>query len=114
MEEIKYPAARPHREQHARVLAGMHHVHSSLIAGNVGIARKVVSLLLPDWLYCRWQRWMRHLLLIWQRVAPCTMTLEDHARLFQIGPIFGNKTQSMPRCFILPAFSPASAPKPQK
>jgi hemerythrin len=50
MEEVDYPAAKSHREQHARVLSGMHHVHCSLLAGNVATARKVVACLLPDWL----------------------------------------------------------------
>lgn len=50
MEEVDYPAARSHREQHARVLSGMHHVHCSLLAGDAGVARKVVACLLPDWL----------------------------------------------------------------
>lgn len=50
MEDVDYPAAKSHREQHARVLSGMHHVHCSLLAGNVDDARKVVACLLPDWL----------------------------------------------------------------
>lgn len=50
MEEVEYPAAKSHREQHARVLSGMHHVHCSLLAGEVDAARKVVACLLPDWL----------------------------------------------------------------
>jgi hemerythrin len=50
MEEIDYPAIRSHREQHARVLSGMHHVYCSLLAGDAGIARKVVASLLPDFL----------------------------------------------------------------
>ena len=50
MEEIDYPATRSHREQHGRVLLGMHHVHCSLLAGDVGTARKVVACLLPAWI----------------------------------------------------------------
>jgi hemerythrin-like metal-binding protein len=50
MEEVDYPAIKSHREQHARVLSGMHHVHCSLLEGDVGTARKVVAVLLPDWL----------------------------------------------------------------
>ena len=50
MEEVDYPAIKSHREQHARVLGGMHHVHCSLMEGDVGNARKVVAVLLPDWL----------------------------------------------------------------
>jgi hemerythrin len=50
MEEIDYPAIKAHREQHARLLSGMHHVNCSLMAGDVAIARKVVTILLPDWL----------------------------------------------------------------
>ena len=50
MEQIGYPGLPAHREQHARVLSGMHHVHCSLLAGDVDTARKVVACLLPDWL----------------------------------------------------------------
>lgn len=50
MEEIDYPAIKSHREQHARVLSGMHHVHCSLMGGNTDDVRKVVACLLPDWL----------------------------------------------------------------
>jgi hemerythrin len=50
MAEVDYPATMSHREQHARVLGGMHHVHCSLLAGDVDIARRVVACLLPDWL----------------------------------------------------------------
>lgn len=50
MEEIDYPATRSHREQHARALSGMHHVHCSLMEGDIGPARKVVAVLLPDWM----------------------------------------------------------------
>lgn len=50
MSDIDYPAIKSHREQHARVLSGMHHVHASLLAGDVCTARKVVACLLPDWL----------------------------------------------------------------
>jgi hemerythrin len=50
MEEIDYPAIRSHREQHARVLSGMHHVYCSLLAGDAATARKVVTFLLPDFL----------------------------------------------------------------
>ena len=50
MDEIDYPATKSHREQHARVLSGMHHVHYSLLGGDVGAARTVVACLLPDWL----------------------------------------------------------------
>lgn len=51
MEQVGYPAVRSHREQHARVLSAMHHVHCSLMAGHAGVARKVVNLLLPDWMH---------------------------------------------------------------
>jgi hemerythrin len=50
MEEADYPAMKQHREQHARVLSGMHHVYCSLMAGDTGTARKVVACLLPDFL----------------------------------------------------------------
>jgi hemerythrin-like metal-binding protein len=50
MEEIDYPAVKSHREQHARALSGIHHVHCSLMAGDVAAARKVVMILLPDWM----------------------------------------------------------------
>ena len=50
MEKIDFPAMRLHQEEHARVLAGLHHVHYSVLNGDVAIARRVVEELLPQWL----------------------------------------------------------------
>lgn len=49
MEEIEFPARHSHLEQHARVLAAMHKVHSSVMAGNFEVGRQVVQELLPKW-----------------------------------------------------------------
>lgn len=45
MEEIGYPGIHAHREQHARLLGGLHHVDSQIKAGNVAMAREVGKLL---------------------------------------------------------------------
>ncbi len=44
MEQIKYPAIRPHMEQHARVLAALHRIEP----GDVPAARAAL-VLLPQW-----------------------------------------------------------------
>lgn len=50
MEKIDFPALPAYREQHARVLAGLHHAHAAAIAGRSETARKAVRKLLPLWL----------------------------------------------------------------
>lgn len=49
MEEIEYPSARIHREQHARALGALHNVHSRVMNGEIGLGREVVERLLPQW-----------------------------------------------------------------
>jgi hemerythrin len=48
MEKIAFPGLREHREQHARVLSGLHHVAPRVIDGDVAAGRKVIELL-PQW-----------------------------------------------------------------
>jgi hemerythrin-like metal-binding protein len=49
MEGIDYPALGPHREQHARVLGGLHHAEAALLRGDAAPARRCMELL-PQWL----------------------------------------------------------------
>lgn len=50
MDEIDYPALKSHREQHARVLGALHHVHGKVMDGDLVLGRHVVDDLLPQWL----------------------------------------------------------------
>lgn len=50
MEEIDCALFKSHREQHARVLSALHHVHSRVINGDFLLGREVVDQLLPQWL----------------------------------------------------------------
>jgi hemerythrin len=50
MEKLAYEALNSHREQHARVLSALHHVHSSVLGGDLAVGREVVDHLLPQWL----------------------------------------------------------------
>lgn len=45
MEEIDFPALCSHREQHARVLSGLHHAASRVMAGDIACGRDAVGLL---------------------------------------------------------------------
>ena len=49
MERMAFPGLLPHREQHARALAGLHHAAAALAEGDERPARHAMSLLL-DWL----------------------------------------------------------------
>jgi hemerythrin len=49
MEQIAFPALKGHREQHARLLSALHHVHSSVMQGDLPSGQKVVKKLLPQW-----------------------------------------------------------------
>jgi hemerythrin-like metal-binding protein len=49
MEAIDYPALAVHREQHARVLSGLHHAEAALQQGDAAPARRCMELL-PKWL----------------------------------------------------------------
>jgi hemerythrin len=49
MEKFAFPAMKCHLEQHARVLAALHHVHRGVMRGDSGLARRVISRLLPGW-----------------------------------------------------------------
>ncbi len=49
MEEIDFPIIKSHREQHARVLSALHHVHSRVMNGDLVMGHEVVEKLLPQW-----------------------------------------------------------------
>jgi len=49
MEDIEFPSLKSHREQHARVLAALHCSHSQVAQGELAVARRIVSELLPEW-----------------------------------------------------------------
>ena len=48
MERIGFSGLPSHREQHARMLAGLHHVARQVMAGDIAAGREVVGLL-PGW-----------------------------------------------------------------
>lgn len=50
MEIRGLPTLKSQREQHARVLQGMHYAHAALMQGQTASSRKVVTSLLPLWL----------------------------------------------------------------
>lgn len=45
MEEIDFPGLAPHREQHARVLAALHHCAGRAMQGDVAVGREAAGLL---------------------------------------------------------------------
>lgn len=49
MEEIDFPILKSHREQHARVLGGLHGTRTHVVNGDLKLGRKVVEKLLPQW-----------------------------------------------------------------
>ena len=49
MEQVDYKPLQLHREQHTRVLSGLHHAAAALAEGNSGPAREAVFLL-GEWL----------------------------------------------------------------
>jgi hemerythrin len=49
MEKINYPLIKAHREQHARALAALHHVHACVMTGDLVTGREVAENLLPQW-----------------------------------------------------------------
>ena len=49
MEQQDLPIIKSHREQHARVLGALHHVHSRILDGDLPVGREVVKRLLPRW-----------------------------------------------------------------
>lgn len=48
MEDIEYSGIRGHREQHARVLAALHHIVPRVMSGDLALGREAVELL-PQW-----------------------------------------------------------------
>jgi hemerythrin-like metal-binding protein len=49
MEEIDFPALKSHREQHARVLGGLHNIRSRVVEGDLALGHDAVERLLPQW-----------------------------------------------------------------
>lgn len=49
MEEIGFPSLAGHREQHARVLSGLHHAGAAVDEGDLAQGRHALNLL-PQWL----------------------------------------------------------------
>jgi hemerythrin len=49
MDDIDFPAIGSHREQHARVLGGLHHAASRVMSGDIACGRDAVALLM-QWL----------------------------------------------------------------
>ena len=45
MEEIDFPGIRAHREQHAKLLGGLHHAAASVMDGDIARGRNVTELL---------------------------------------------------------------------
>ncbi len=50
MDEADPAAMKSHREQHARVLRGLHCAHAQILDGDVQLGREITSELLPRWL----------------------------------------------------------------
>jgi hemerythrin-like metal-binding protein len=48
MEDLEYAGLKTHREQHARVLGGLHHVAPRVAEGDIAIGRQALELV-PHW-----------------------------------------------------------------
>ena len=48
MERIEFSGTRRHREEHARVLAALHHVEQRVLEGDIDQGREAIRLL-PEW-----------------------------------------------------------------
>lgn len=48
MEQIDFPGIRAHREQHAKLLGGLHHAAAGVMEGDVARGRRAIELL-PQW-----------------------------------------------------------------
>lgn len=48
MEQIDFPGIRAHREEHAKLLGGLHHAAAAVMEGNVALGRHAIELL-PQW-----------------------------------------------------------------
>jgi hemerythrin len=48
MEDLEYDGLKTHREQHARVLGGLHHVAPRVSEGDIAIGRRALELV-PQW-----------------------------------------------------------------
>lgn len=68
MESIDFPSLLPHREQHARVLSGLHHVLPRVLAGDVEAGRQSVDLL---------AQWFAFHLMTMDTALACALELSD-------------------------------------
>lgn len=50
MEEIDFAGIKSHQEQHARVLGALHNTFTRVLNGDLSLGRRVVNVLLPQWL----------------------------------------------------------------
>lgn len=50
MEDLDFPAAAAHQEQHARLLGSLHNIHAQVMGGDLKLGRQVVDELLPQWM----------------------------------------------------------------
>ncbi|OGB20940.1 MAG: hypothetical protein A3I66_19515 [Burkholderiales bacterium RIFCSPLOWO2_02_FULL_57_36] len=48
MEQIDFPGLRCHREEHAKLLGGLHHAAAAVMEGDVALGRRAIELL-PQW-----------------------------------------------------------------
>jgi len=48
MEQIDFPGLRSHREQHAKLLGGLHHAAAAIMEGDIALGRHAIELL-PQW-----------------------------------------------------------------
>ena len=48
MEQIDFPGLRSHREQHAKLLAGLHYAAADIMKGDAALGRRTIELL-PLW-----------------------------------------------------------------
>jgi len=48
MEDINFHGLKTHREQHAKILGGLHHAEAKVRSGDIGAGRTAIALL-PQW-----------------------------------------------------------------
>ncbi|MDB5797381.1 MAG: hypothetical protein JWP36_1283 [Paucimonas sp.] len=50
LDDVNPALVKSHREQHGRVLRGLHCAHSRILDGDIELGREIISDLLPKWL----------------------------------------------------------------
>jgi hemerythrin-like metal-binding protein len=50
MDDLDFPGFAVHQEQHARVLAALHNIHTQVMTGKLELGRQLAEELLPQWL----------------------------------------------------------------